>query len=192
MSKKSKKKKPEPFGQAAMEAAIEQRKAKADVKEPSFEKLWRQAVDGIKKLEQDHPEEYWAKAAKEKYAPLLFPRRKKEQLEYEKKLAAQGVRIPNAVGPPFQYGELYQKEVESIYRSLIEDKLLLHMKVLFPKTGTLKHLKHISKGEKKLLLDLPPYGPETWEEWHPLFEVCFMKKYDGQPENHTGPFWHQC
>ena len=56
MSKKSKKKKPEPFGQAAMEAAIEQRKAKADVKEPSFDELWKQAVDGIKKLEHDHPE----------------------------------------------------------------------------------------------------------------------------------------
>ena len=181
MSKKPKKKKTEPFGQAVMEAAIEQRKAKADVKEPSFDELWEQTVGGIKTLEEDYSEEYWARAAKEKYAPLLFPRRKKEQLEYEEKLKAQGVRIPNAAGPPFQYGELYQKEVEGIYRSLMEERLLLYMRVKIKKTTKLKD---ISK-EEKLLLDLPPYGPETWKKWCPLFISRFMKKYDGQPEQHT-------
>ena len=140
MSKKTKKKKkPEPSGFGVLK--------------PSFEKLWRQAVDGIKTLEEDHSEKYWARAAEGKYAPLLFPRRKKEQLEYEKKLKAQGVRIPNAAGPPFQYGGLYQSEVEGIYRSLIEEKLQLHMRVQFKKTAKLKD---ISK-EEKVLLGLPYY-----------------------------------
>ena len=85
MSKKSKKKKPEPIGFTASSEHLLLLKGQPPLeeeKEPSFDELWRQSVEAIKKLEQDHPEAYWAKAAKEKYAPLLFPRRKSEQVEF--------------------------------------------------------------------------------------------------------------
>ena len=184
MSKKPKKKNPEPFARAAFEAAIRQQMEKAEAKELSFDELWEQAVDGIKKLEQDHSEAYWAKVAKEKYAPLLFPRRKSEQLEFWKKLAEKGFREKGRTGRPFKYGGPIQLEVQGIYRSLMEEKLELHIRVKIKKTTKLKD---ISK-EEKLLFDLPFYGQETWKKWWPLFLSRFMNKYHGKPEQHS-PFY---
>ena len=63
----------------------------------------------------------------------------------------------------------------------MEEKLELHIRVKIKKTTKLKD---ISK-EEKLLFDLPFYGQETWKKWWPLFLSRFMKKYDGQPEQHT-------
>ena len=187
MSKKSKKKKPEPISSTALpEHLLKWRPTPEEEKEPSFDELWRQSVDAIKKLEQDHSEKYWGKAAKTKHVPLLYPRRKKEQLEYEKKLTEQGVRVPKAAGPPFQYDGLFQSEAEGIYRSLLEEMLQLHIRVKIKKTTKLKD---ISK-EEKLLFDLPGYRPETWKKWWPLFLSRFMEKHDGKPEKHD-PFYQK-
>jgi hypothetical protein len=184
MSKKPKKKNPEPFARAAFEAAIRQQMEKAEAKELSFDELWEQTVDGIKKLEQDHSEAYWAKVAKEKYAPLRFPRRKTEQLKFWEKLAEKGFRKKGRTGSPFQYGEPIQLEVQGIYRSLIEEKIRLYIRVNIRKTTKLKD---ISK-EEKVLLNLPHYDKNTWRKWWPLFLSRFMNKYDGKPEQHS-PFY---
>jgi hypothetical protein len=187
MSKKSKKKNPEPIGFTASSEHLLLLKGQpnpGEEKEPSFDELWRQSVDGIKKLEQDHSEAYWAKVAKEKYAPLLFPRRKSEQLEFWDKLAEKGFRKKGRTGRPFKYGGPIQLEVQGIYRSLMEEKLQLHLRVKIKKTTKLKD---ISK-EEKLLFDLPFYGPETWKKWWPLFLSRFMNKYHGKPEQHS-PFY---
>ena len=186
MKKKSKKKRSEPIGSTALpEHRLKWQPPPEEEKEPSFDELWRQSVEAIKKLEQDHPEAYWAKAAKVKYAPLLFPRRKSEQMEFwGTKLVEKGLRKTDA-GSPFKYGEPIQSEVEGIYRSLLEEILQLHIRVKIKKTTKLKD---ISK-EEKLLLDLPPYGPKTWKKWWPLFLSRFMNKYDGQPEQHPPVYW---
>jgi hypothetical protein len=184
MSKKSKKKNPEPFARAAFEAAIRQQMEKAEARELSFDELWEQTVDGIKKLEQGHSEAYWAKVAKEKYAPLLFPRRKTEQLEYWDKLAEKGFRTKGRTGRPFEYDKPIQLEVQGIYRSLIEEKIRLYIRVNIRKTTKLKD---ISK-EEKVLLNLPHYDKNTWRKWWPLFLSRFMNKYDGKPEQHS-PFY---
>jgi transposase-like protein len=187
MSKKSKKKKPEPIGFTASSEHLLLLKGQPPLeeeKEPSFDELWRQSVEAIKKLEQDHSEKYWGKAAKTKHAPLLYPRRKKDQLEYEKKLTEQGVRVPKAAGSPFLYDGLFQSEAQGIYRSLMEEKLQLHMRVKIKKTTKLKD---ISK-EEKVLFDTPHFEKSTWKKWWPLFLSRFMNKYDGQPEQHS-PFY---
>ena len=181
MSKKTKKKKPAPFGQPVMDML----KAKVEVKEkePSFNELWEQAVEAIQKLEKAHSEEYWAKAVKTKYVPVLFPRRKNEQIRFDDNLLERGVRIKIA-GPAFKYGDPIQSEVEGIYRSLMEERLILFMKVKFKKQVKLKDL---SK-EEKTLLNLHRYGKNTWKKWWPLFRQRFMKKYHSRPEDHK-PFY---
>ena len=97
MSKKTKKKKkPEPSGFGVIK--------------PSFQEVWRQAVDGIKTLEEDHSEKYWSRAAEEKYAPLLFPRRKRSNWNMRKNLKRKAYGFLTQLDLPFSMANSTKKK----------------------------------------------------------------------------------
>ena len=175
MNKKSKKKKPEPFGQAAIKATME--RLNALVEEPSFEEptveeLMAEATRLLQQAMEKDPQAYYERSRRVDCFPALIPRRRKLFSLWHKKMQVEKILITGR-GNVTQPDHAIMVAVEKAYAVLQERRLLKFMSGMK------------SRGKKYARTQLrksPPFSPAIWREWKEPMKEVFMKAHNQHPE----------
>ena len=170
MSKKSKKKKPEPLGFAAWEK-LKAKEAIAE-KEPSVEELMSEATKLLQRAMEKDPRGYYEQSRRVESFPALIPRRRKLFTVWFKKMQDEKI-LRTGRGNVRQAAHAINDAVEKAYAVLRERKLLQFM-------SDMK-----SRGDKYAITQLhklPTFSPATWRKWKkPMLEI-FMEVHNQHPE----------